>query len=361
MRLRSIDFLRGIAVSLVFCRHVPFEPILTFSGWVGVDLFFVLSGFLVSNLLFQEYQKTGNVKPLRFLARRGLKIYPLYYLMIFIFWRVSIYFDPNYAAIHQKHLLVECLFVQNYLPQFMMTNQTWSLAIEEHFYIGLAVLMFILAKMKWLDNKILFNVLSAIIMLLCLNMRKNIVLPVEGFPDFKLFYLPTHLRIDSLWVGVFLSFHFNFSKAAFERIFKRDGWAWLGLLSIGMAMCYIVENKFMATMGITLISLGFGATLASFVADENIDAVLNRVFGKWFINLFARLGTYSYAIYLFHEVFIYYFKPFDDVRFRDYNQYNTYESRINFIVILACTLLVSVLATEFIEKPILKWRNRVLK
>ena len=114
---------------------------LTFSGWVGVDLFFVLSGFLVSNLLFQEYTKTGNVKPLRFLARRGLKIYPLYYLMIFVFWQVSVYFDPNYAATHQKHLLVECLFVQNYLPQFMMTNQTWSLAIEEHFYIGLAVLM----------------------------------------------------------------------------------------------------------------------------------------------------------------------------------------------------------------------------
>jgi peptidoglycan/LPS O-acetylase OafA/YrhL len=60
MRLRSIDFLRGIAVFLVFCRHVPFEPILTFSGWVGVDLFFVLSGFLVSNLLFQEYQKLNN-------------------------------------------------------------------------------------------------------------------------------------------------------------------------------------------------------------------------------------------------------------------------------------------------------------
>ena len=78
MRITSIDFLRGVAVLLVVFRHIMLEPILSNIGWVGVDLFFVLSGFLVSNLLFQEYKQTKTVKPIRFLIRRGFKIYPLF-------------------------------------------------------------------------------------------------------------------------------------------------------------------------------------------------------------------------------------------------------------------------------------------
>jgi peptidoglycan/LPS O-acetylase OafA/YrhL len=66
MRITSIDFSRGVAVLLVVFRHFLFEPIFITIGWTGVDLFFVLSGFLVSNLLFQEYKTTGTVKPIRF-------------------------------------------------------------------------------------------------------------------------------------------------------------------------------------------------------------------------------------------------------------------------------------------------------
>ena len=84
MRIISIDFLRGVAVLLVVFRHITLEPILLTVGWAGVDLFFVLSGFLVSNLLFQEYKQTQSVKPIRFLIRRGFKIYPLFYLIIIL-------------------------------------------------------------------------------------------------------------------------------------------------------------------------------------------------------------------------------------------------------------------------------------
>src|SRR5438876_4889931 len=94
MRVVQLDALRAIAVLLVLGHHMPAcprdlnYPLALFTeqwkqcGWAGVDLFFVLSGFLVSGLLFREYQKYGTIKLPRFLARRGLKIYPAFYVLL---------------------------------------------------------------------------------------------------------------------------------------------------------------------------------------------------------------------------------------------------------------------------------------
>ena len=94
MRSVTIDVLRAAACLLVLGRHcvaltmfqsAPFRQlgnVWKTGGWVGVDLFFVLSGFLVSGLLFREYQRYGRIVAGRFLIRRGLKIYPGYYALL---------------------------------------------------------------------------------------------------------------------------------------------------------------------------------------------------------------------------------------------------------------------------------------
>ncbi len=128
MRIKSIDFLRGIAVLLVIFRHIYLEPILVTIGWAGVDLFFVLSGFLVSNLLFQEYKQTQTVKPIRFLIRRGFKIYPLFYLMIFLLFFMETHRSPQFYDIYKARLLNEVLFIQNYHYDVTLIGHTWSLA-----------------------------------------------------------------------------------------------------------------------------------------------------------------------------------------------------------------------------------------
>ncbi len=84
MRLKHIDFLRGIAVILVLFRHHAFINNTHNAGWIGVDLFFVLSGFLVSGLLFREYIQHQKINAKLFLIRRGFKIYPLFYLALLI-------------------------------------------------------------------------------------------------------------------------------------------------------------------------------------------------------------------------------------------------------------------------------------
>jgi peptidoglycan/LPS O-acetylase OafA/YrhL len=74
-----LDVLRGIAIVLVMGVHVPAYPIWSTVGGYGVDLFFVLSGFLISNLLFTEYRSTGAIRLKRFFFRRRSKLFPSFY------------------------------------------------------------------------------------------------------------------------------------------------------------------------------------------------------------------------------------------------------------------------------------------
>jgi peptidoglycan/LPS O-acetylase OafA/YrhL len=157
MRIKSIDFLRFLAVVLVLFRHFDVKSYsitntyfykcvseLQNIGWIGVDMFFVISGFLVSSLIFREldYKQTFNVK--RFLIRRGFKIYPSFYILIF--------FTALLFSIKQKlivsDLIAEVFYFQNYHTG--LWTHTWSLAVEEHFY-------FLLAGIFFLSNQISVN------------------------------------------------------------------------------------------------------------------------------------------------------------------------------------------------------------
>ncbi|WP_286854370.1 acyltransferase family protein [Xanthomarina sp.] len=144
-RLRELDFLRGIAILLVLCRHSNIHEFIVNMGWIGVDLFFVLSGFLVSSLLFKEYILTGSLDAKRFLIRRGFKIYPLYYLTLVLY----LLFLRNQAFVP---LLGDFFFFQNYMSGWgYLYSASWSLAVEEHFYFGLVcMLLFIGYKTSWL-------------------------------------------------------------------------------------------------------------------------------------------------------------------------------------------------------------------
>jgi len=137
-RLREIDFLRGIAILLVFFRHKELFSSLTKMGWIGVDLFFVISGFLVSGLLFKEYKRFGSINVKLFLIRRGFKIYPIYYLS-YIFY---LFFKLKSETFSLKYVLADLFFIQNYVYGFGYAYvASWSLAIEEHFYLVLALLL----------------------------------------------------------------------------------------------------------------------------------------------------------------------------------------------------------------------------
>ncbi len=156
IRSTGLDVLRFVAVLLVLHLHgsyvlgpIPWQSVsitvkelitvLAPHGERGVDIFFVLSGFLVAGLLMHECARTGNVDLRRFFFRRGFKIYPSFWLLVLV-TAIQAYLKTGRVPI--VSLVTELLFIQNYIPG--LWEHTWSLAVEEHFYLILIGVFFLL-------------------------------------------------------------------------------------------------------------------------------------------------------------------------------------------------------------------------
>ncbi len=140
-RNRGLDSLRGLAILLVLGVHVQASPTWAKVGWLGVDLFFVLSGFLISNLLFSEYKTHGSINLKSFYIRRGFKLYPSFYFLVLA---TILYCWIAGRGIRLGTALAEVTFMQNYFTG--LWGHTWSLAVEEHFYILLPLSLVCMAR-----------------------------------------------------------------------------------------------------------------------------------------------------------------------------------------------------------------------
>ena len=303
VRNQAIDFLRGIAIFLTLFRHFGINIYLYKIGWVGVDLFFVLSGFLVSGLLFGEYKKTSTINFLRFFVRRGLKIYPLFYLLFALYF-VDIKLDLN-KEINYPALLPEALFYKNYVGGDAFWIHTWSIDIEEHFYLLLPLLLLCLifiAKSKGNSFKSI-PFLFMIIALSCLILRVLVTInqPFSHTNNVS----PTHLRIDSLFFGTLLSYFYHFHQTRLAN-FVNNNKTTLRIVSFILLLPCLIFWDYdpqMTTWGFSSLYLGFGGVLLlSIYSDNNYPKILKKIYG-----LTASMGLYSYGIYIIHWVLIWWF------------------------------------------------------
>lgn len=297
-RNRSLDLLRGLAVLLVLGRHMPHDIYGQSSwvfqmlqgwhhiGWAGVDLFFVLSGFLVSGLLFAEYRARGTVDPGRFLIRRGLRIYPaFYFLVIFTVVYVGHTLKP-------RQVLIEAFFLQSYFNGQGLWLHTWTLAIEEHFYFVLVFTLWLLSKNGGRDPFRLVPWLWAFAALACPIGR--LFLPYDDLRTFT----QSHLRADALLFGTALSYWHHFHREKTERVVRRWAWPIAALSAALLWPAFALEFRkepFLTRFGLTGVYLAAGGTLMLFltVVPEKISRV------RW-AGWLAFLGVRSYSIYLWH-------------------------------------------------------------
>jgi peptidoglycan/LPS O-acetylase OafA/YrhL len=361
-RMIELDILRGIAILLVLGRHVldipeTLSPVVRHAfliwrevGWIGVDLFFVLSGFLVSGLLFNEYRETGRLRVGLFLIRRGFKIYPSFYVLLLVcIFTTHLYSFP--VAFSRTAFLGEGLFLQNYIGAFW--NHTWSLAVEEHFYLILSIIMIVLVNLRS-NTKEPFNfipklVLTLAILILFLRVLISQFQPIGAW-GFTLGY--THLRVDSLFFGLLISYYYVFKRGILFARTRR--WLWLCLASIYLTFLLPIlfpldHSRFMYSFGFSLLYLGFGCLLLLCLHPAckcNIKVI--RKF-SWL----AYLGRNSYSIYLWH-MFSY------NLAARIWSPADS-SPKLFFLrtmVYLIGSLLMGILATRAIEFPILRLRDR---
>ena len=286
-RNQSLDVLRCAAILLVLGRHFPYYWLWGRIGWIGVDLFFVLSGFLISGLLFQDYKDHGRIDWKRFLIRRGFKIYPPFYVFLAA---MAVFFVAARPAFLGRWMFTTVVFAQNYfqndLPGVM--GHTWSLAVEEHFYILLPALLILLIAIRRSADP--FGAILPIFVglsLVCLSLR-CLTLPTGELAEM------THMRMDSLFCGVTLGYLFHFRSHWFQKLTGHYALALAFLFCLPAALLD-TTSRAMQTIGLTGLFLGF-AFLVAWSLDR---APKNMIFSAVYRGA-ARIGFYSYSIYLWH-------------------------------------------------------------
>lgn len=309
-------------------------------GWVGVDLFFVLSGFLVSGLLFSDYQKLGRIRISRFYIRRGLKIWPAFSVLIAAGLLTDLASGPLFL-ISKRHLLAELVFMQSYFPG--LWNHTWSLAVEEHFYLSLPVLLLLMIRRRSESPFALIPYVFGAIAVFSLACRFAVGWKENGTSNFLIYYFPTHLRMDGLMFGVLLSYYKRFRPDVFDRIASwRGGWIVIVGAMVSLSL-FPVEDRNMHTWGFTLMYLGSGFLVAKAVAFEGPGQI------RSISSLLASLGTYSYSIYLWHMFY----------QLRILSHFHIASFTLWFVCYFPGAILFGIVAAKIIEFPVLRFRDRV--
>jgi peptidoglycan/LPS O-acetylase OafA/YrhL len=354
-RLIGLDLLRLLAVVMVLGRHMepppaqwqsPLRPLVeawNSGGGEGVDLFFVLSGFLVSGLLFAEYQKRGQLSPRRFYVRRAWKIYPSFYVLLAISY--AYHWISTGRRIGDRQAIGELLFMQSYIRGYWY--HTWTLAVEEHFYLVLPLVLLWLMRRKPNANDP-FAALPRMVLatsLACLVARYVNYSVRTVFSYQKMLY-HTHLRLDELFFGVGIAYYYHFHAEWFRRTFRPLRHlliaAGIALLTTVAWLPVKVEPAYIVTLAVTQYYLGSAALLVGVLMCRIPEGRLTRAA--------AALGKYSYPVYLWHLAVMQWGMP------RLEGLTLPWPART--AVYLVASFVVGVAMSKLIETPLLRLRDR---
>lgn len=308
----GLDTLRALAITVVMLYHLtifgelPLRilPITSF-GWMGVDLFFVLSGFLIGQQVLKPYRMGQQFSILDFYKRRAFRILPAYFAVLSLYflvpsWRES----PNIAPLW-KFLT----FTMNFGFSFDQRafSHAWSLCVEEHFYLLLPLLVALLMRRASVRKTVAF---------LCFVVLSGIALRaflIPHYPDdvWTLIYFPSITRLDGLVAGVMLATIRTFRRSWWDNLMRRGHMLFIaGAVCTGCFMWMFRDNdlgnstgsaKWGVILGFPLLSLGLGLITASSISTNGLLARV-RVPGSKFI------ATLVFSLYLTHKAVAHFIK-----------------------------------------------------
>jgi peptidoglycan/LPS O-acetylase OafA/YrhL len=335
-RWPAIDGLRAVAVSLVMIGHYAH---VTEIGSLGVETFYVISGFLITWLLVSEYEGTGSIRPGTFYLRRSFRIFPAFYVFLFInalvlagtpamprpgFWAAAATYTADYyAATHVE-------------PSGALTH-TWSLAVEEQFYLLWPLLLaFLLRKGRRTAGLAVLGVMVAVTV-----WRVGLVRLV-GVPSHYLQFAPD-ARADFLAVGALVALGWGMpSYQAFAT--RLDQKRWLLLLTVAALVAVAATlgraRAFELSYPVKVVLLGL--LLAQLVGPKGRGTwrLLDRPLMRW-------LGAISYSLYLYHYlIWVVVGWTISDPMVRG-------------VLGAALTLPVAALSYYGVERPFLRLRERI--
>jgi peptidoglycan/LPS O-acetylase OafA/YrhL len=337
-KIPQLDAVRGLAALIVVMHNInlkyplPFVPRLFNDGWMGVDLFFVLSGFLITGILLDTRPSKAYFK--NFYARRCLRIWPLYYaLLIFMFILIP-HFRPSDA-----HMIFEPrsspwwaypLFLQNFLVPIptMATGPlavTWSLAIEEQFYLVWPLLV------RFFDPIQLRRIAIGVI---CVAPALRYYLSAHHV----IIYSNVFCRLDGLMAGALLALMIR-NEDFVPRLFVARAWILLALAGFFALIFQRFGAQWIVFSFTALASVAF-VYLAQFSEQPWLQVILNNRF-------LIFTGTISYGLYLLHKI------PMDMAQSFHLDKFPLVALSLSLVAAFALALL----SWNLLEKPFLAWKR----
>ncbi len=322
--IKPLDGLRGIAILLVLFRHAihPFykagEPGIAIghwdlmipmaNGWMGVDLFFVLSGFLVTHhLLKRSARQITRQDVSDYLVRRFLRIVPAYYTVLILIVCGCI---PGYSVSQEglsQQFANHLLFLQDYRPSQLMAA-FWSLGVEEKFYFTIPFVLIPLLKIGCPKRRVRAILILMAVPLLC---RIGTYLSQPELADsyvvcFWSLRSPFHLAADSLLVGTLCAFLYH-DRSAFPLLQSHRLQKCLFAAGVVLVSSLLFSHEllreiswFDATLLFPALAVGFGAVLLSIVLRSESNVNSTGLSSSWLF-FFSKI---SYSLYLVHMLFI---------------------------------------------------------
>lgn len=344
----SLDGLRAIAVALVLAFHAG-VPL--FAGaFIGVDVFFVLSGFLITVLLLDEIQKTGRIHLRNFYIRRALRLIPALLLVIVALNVLSLLFLPNSGRLLVlRESVIALFYVSNWARAFDVVpmgflNHTWSLASEEQFYILWPLMLLLLVRLR-LSGRALFSVVMGVAIL---SWLWRCIIIASG-ADVGRVYHALDTRLDPMMVGCAFAITLKYGLVKLYSVSSAMR-SWIPALALGvivlmgMLLRYQLSASYFIGITITIICT---ITILYFILTPFANP------GGWFKQLLENkvlvyIGRISYGIYLWHLLI---FRVF-------WQMFNVESWVVVFFVGSALTLIVASLSYFLIEKRALKLKTR---
>lgn len=339
----ALDNVRGYAVIMVMLFHCGNQVFRI--GRVGVDLFFVLSGYLITSLLLQEYGKTGTVGIKKFYARRFLRLLPVLLLGVIlanVLWQPS-GFDP---ANRLRASLAALLYYTNIQPDIAGNlRHLWSLAVEEHFYLLWP--FFVLACLFVLPYKkklLLLGCILAAVTLFRLYLSSH---PLQAGGLVLDAYRFTFTRIDCILMGAVIAIVLAEKKRTGYAVTSTKNDTWQLLLLAGLFVLLsltLVQLKNFWIAGGFIITNTLCTLTVWFAVTHPLHPLLSDKLFEW-------IGKRSYGIYVYHFPLFAFFKK------EDMPLNGMAAVALVLLIRFAGAFILAALSYKYVEQPVLKLKK----
>jgi peptidoglycan/LPS O-acetylase OafA/YrhL len=331
--------LRAISVMLVVAGHYfshnvkgPYTRFFTYQD-AGVSLFFVISGFLITGILLDELKQNQTISLKHFYLKRFFRIFPAYYGFLVLSYLIMTHYGFKFSNVDITSALLYLGYYVNPLMAIVWA-QSWSLAVEEHFYM---VWPFVV---KHVRRERLYKIVIALILLgPVFRILTFYFLPMYNFRN----QLLTHTRIDGLMFGCLLSLalHYGYFAQAFEKLRAKNTaiFSLVFLTVLSPLLTQLFFHKYRSVFGYTMEGIAMLSIILFAIDKNNLKTfkILN-----W--RPLVHLGSISYSIYLWQQLFIYY----------------NYGPMFTFPLSLVMIYVTSLLSYLLIEYPFMRLRTRFL-